>query len=239
MGSFEPYETGQTTEVIDLEDPSFSCTNAKKFPIGGDRASGALLDNELMICGGWHSKVFDGITLENSCYVMQYEDDPLWIKDQSAILNNGRFRSGSVVLNNQLVMAGGEGLKSEGTTEFLTTIELVSPEAGSRTLTSKLPMALSSACIVPWDANSVMVIGGLAMIKGQFERRRETYIIDIFNDEIKNGPSMVFPRQDHACQEIVVKGEVYIVVVGGNSGLGPTTEYLVKSNLDRGWSKGK
>ena len=113
---------------------------------------------------------------------MQYEDDPEWIKDQSAILNNGRFRSGSVVLNNQLVMAGGEGLKSEGTTEFLTTIELVSPEAGSRTLTSKLPMALSSACIVPWDADTVLVIGG----QSDDGNSKKTYFIDTVKDELKN-----------------------------------------------------
>ena len=209
-------------EIIDLENPSFSCTNAHNFPRETRGSIGALIDNKLMICGMSVTKS------EPSCYMMQYEDDPEWRKYDAMIEERSGAASGSVVLNNQLVMVGGQvGVSASG-------IELVSPETGTRKLKTKLPIDdLIGACMVPWDTNSIMVIGGYHNGKSM----GRTYIIDTVEDNWSGYPSLKVPRYNHACQELTVNGESYIVVVGGKGV--QSTEFLSKSNYEKGWKEGE
>ena len=231
---------GQMTEIVDLEDPSFSCTNAKDFPNPRAGSISGIIGNELMICGGVPVCCDDYYAQQQDCYKMQYTDDPKWTNDKSVVLNAGRYWSakGSVIFDNQLVVVGGYD-EREGE---LSTIELVSPRTGSRTLKTKLPWGLQGSCIVPWDESTVMVIGGGGSAPDGKWGRKETYFIDIAKDELKVGPSLLMDRFGHACHEIVVKGESYIMAVGGYGGEGDaaltTTEVLSKSNFKNGWEEG-
>ena len=73
---------GQMTEIVDLEDPSFSCTNAKDFPNPRAGSISGIIGNELMICGGVPVCCDDYYAQQQDCYKMQYTDDPKWTNTQ-------------------------------------------------------------------------------------------------------------------------------------------------------------
>ena len=49
-----PYYEGRKTEIIDFEDPNFSCTNIEQFPVRLYAATGGLINGKTpFICGGY------------------------------------------------------------------------------------------------------------------------------------------------------------------------------------------
>ena len=87
----------------------------------------------------------------------------------TAVLNTipfGFSKTGSVVMNNSLVVSG----FSEN---FSTSFELVSPNRRPKRLTVQLPWQLYRHCMVKWDSETFMVIGGRQRIKknGKIESR--------------------------------------------------------------------
>ena len=88
-----------TTEIINLENPSFVCTKVGKFPKPLYGANGGWVGNKPMVCGG--SDVF-GRIFQKSCYTLQ--TNGTWKDDEKATLSRGKQNqiSGSVVINNQL-----------------------------------------------------------------------------------------------------------------------------------------
>ena len=217
-----PGNNGIYTEIIDLDNPSFTCSKVRQFPIKSSYATGGLVGQTPLICGGsGYSGYF------KACYTLL--ENGSWKEDKVANLNTGRHSAayGSVVINDQLVLAGGE-YSFDGDT-----IELVSPNTRSRTLSVKLPVAVSSSCIVEWDENSFMLIGGY----GSSRKRRETYIIDTVRNTITNGPNLKTGRYDHGCEKIDVNGESFIVVSGGYGVR--STEVLSVTNNRNGWQNGK
>ena len=112
------------------------------------------------------------------------------------------------------------------------------PTSGSKTLPIKLPVGLYLPCIVPWDHDSFMVIGGAS---NNGSPRSETYFVFLNNETLTNGPELLDIRYGHACGEMVLNGESYIMVIGGYGqyhALQKSTEILSKSNLGNGWKKG-
>ena len=183
-----------------------------------------------LICSG----ISQGL-IKASCYT--FLENGSWKEDKVAALNTGRNRAawGSVVINDQLVLAGGEATtRSVFSGSRLNTIELVSPNTRSRTLSVKLPVAVSSSCIVEWDANSFMLIGGY----GSFGERRETYIIDTDKNTITDGPNLKTGRYAHGCEKIDVNGESFILVSGGFTA-SKLPEVLSVGNYSNGWQYGK
>ena len=137
---------------------------------------------------------------------------------------------GSVVINGKLVIAGGNNRNR------LSSIEMVAPNARSKTLDVSLPVAFGYSCIVPWDADTFMVIGGCT---GSGCDKRETYFITPNNNTVSSGPKLLKGRSYVACHDMVVNGEEFIIVVGGHSGQERTIEVLSKANFKDGWKMGK
>ena len=135
-------------------------------------ATGALISGQTpLICGG-----YDGTNWKSSQDCYKLNEAGTWTKDQTAVLNTARrfAGTGSVVINNNLVLSGGSGSSGK-----LKSIELVSPNERSKTLSVQLPFGLASHCSINWDSETVMIIGGYRAKKStKKERRRaETYFI--------------------------------------------------------------
>ena len=220
-----PVNNGVYTEIIDLENPSFTCSKVGQFPILLTDATGGLVGQTPLICGGW----------SKACHTLL--ENGSWKEDKVATLNTGRHSAayGSVVINDQLVVAGGH----DGYGNRFNTIELVAPNTRSRTLSVKLPVAVLYSCIVEWDENSFMLIGGYRSSGGgSFGERRETYIIDTDKNTITNGPNLKTGRYHHGCEKIDVNGESFIVVSGGY-GVRSTEVLSVANYRNGGWQYGK
>ena len=227
--------SGGNTEVIDLEDSSFSC-KLNQFPEPGlSLGSGGFVDGTAFLCGG---RVGSGqeLTSQKSCYTL--DDNGAWQIDEVASLNTARDRAatGSVILNKKLVIAGGFKFVKNGAPERLSTIEVVAPKTMSKILPVTLPVGISAACIVPWDTNTFMIIGGDTVKSGS--RSKETYFVNMGNNTVTNGPDLLTGRDSFACHEMTVGGESYIIVAGGYAA-NYVTEVLAKSSFKDGWKKSK
>ena len=123
------------------------------------------MDNTALICGGGNS---GGSGWQKSCYSLK--EDGAWKLEASSDLNTARgyAANGYVIMNNKLIMAGGYYWNR------LTTIEVVAPNTKSETLPISSPVGIHSSCIVPWDTNTFMIIGG-----HDGSDRRETYFFNM------------------------------------------------------------
>ena len=226
-----PSDDGINSEIVDVEDSNFSCTNIEQFPEKFHAATGGLINGQKpFICGGTAN--INGWIYSNDCY--QLTEAGSWAKDQRATLTTGRAWAGygSVVLNNTIVLTG--GYIGSGR---LTSIEILSPNTTAQTLSVRLPTGFHGHCQVPWDSETFFVIGGWTIPS----HRRETYFINVKTNQRTNGPSLNAGRTYHGCGELEVNGKKYIIVSGGYIQYTSlrSTEVLDKSNVVQGWLKGK
>ena len=226
-----PFDDGRNTEIVDVEDSNFRCTNIEQFPVKLYGATGGLMNGQTpFICGGLFEVYINGWTYSNDCY--QLNQAGSWAKDQRATLTTARryVGYGSVVLNNNLILTGGyNGIR-------LSSIEMLSPNTTPKTLSVQLPTGFSSHCQVPWDSETFFVIGGWT----DSRRRDESYFINVKTNQRTNGPSLNIARDSHACGELEVNGRTFIIVTGGYNGDGlRSTEILDKNNVGQGWKTGK
>ena len=167
-------------------------------------------------------------TYQKSCYSLK--EDGSWKLESN--LNTGRryAANGEVIMNNKLVIAGGYNENR------LATIEVVAPNTKAKTLPIRLPVAMWGSCMVPWDTNTFLIIGGYGST-----RRTQTYFINIANNTYTIGPNLLTARYSFGCHTIHVNDEDYIIVAGGGSDLfaSQSTEYLPKANYYSGWQKSK
>ena len=221
-----PHDDIRESEIIDVEDPNFSCTKVDPFPETLVGATGGLMNGQIpFICGG-----SDDDTYSKDCY--QLTDTGSWARDQRATLSipRGGVGTGTVVLNNSLILTGGySGLG------YLASIEMLSPNATAQTLSVQLPTGTGSHCQVSWDSETFLVIGGFDDFSDK------TYFINVKTQQRTNGPYLNTARYDHGCGEIQLKnGKAYIIVTGGHYwNYLRSTEVLDKSNVGQGWQIGK
>ena len=228
-----PWNEGRTTEIIDLVDPTFGCTLDNQFPIRLAGATGGFIDEKPMICGGLSLVNSTHGSISKACYTL--EGNGVWMEDQSAAISSARYyaATGSTILNNKLVLAGGKAGPLR-----LQTIDLTSPNSFTRseTLSVQLPVGLYFSCIVPWDTNSFMVIGGCTTSCS----RKETYFVFMGNGTVASGPELINGRDKHACEEIIVNDQSYIAAVGGHDSDSEFAfELLPKHAFKSGWVKSK
>ena len=164
-----------------------------------------------------------------TCYILNQHGQ--WIEDQYAKVNPGRGYSGTVVIQNQLFMVGG---KSE-TNSRLDRILALKTNTTTVKWNSRLDHGLSSACVVPWTKTTFLVTGGNAGRVGQYEDK--TYFVNIETKRVYEGPVMHNARSGHGCTEIMVKGQAYVMVVGGYDAE-KSTEMLKKGVMTK-WTKGE
>ena len=232
------------TEIIDLTDSSFICNKVGKFPKPLHWANGGWVRNEPMVCGG--TAKWTGHTFQKSCFTLQVNG--AWKEDKKAELTRGKDNriSGSVVIKDGLLIpeyvgVGKQdmfGMYEKGYLNF----EIAAPNVASYT-----PQSLNSlgffdmmpkffhnklSCIVKWDADTIMLIGVNEGGKG-------TFFINYGKKTVTPGPELMQGRFWHACHEMTVQGESFIVVTGGAWLSSTSTEILPKSSFGQGWQKGK
>ena len=222
-----PSYDGINSEIVDVEDSNFSCTNIEQFPEKFHAATGGLINGQNpFICGGTANS--NGWIYSNDCY--QLTEAGSWAKDQRATLTTGRAWAGygSVVMNSTIVLTG--GYIGSGR---LTSIEILSPNTTAQTLSVQLPTGISGHCQVHWDSETFLVIGGK-----DGSSREETYLVNVKTNQRTNGPSLNTARDGHACAELHLNGKTFVIVTGGHNGAYlRSTEVLDKSNVGQGWDK--
>ena len=244
------YGPSLTSEIIDLENPSFGCKTFGKFPQplysanGGGGfftvKNGQKWNDNPMVCGG--SDAF-GRTFQKSCYTLL--TNGTWKEDEEATLSRGKQNqiSGSVVINNQLYVpeyvgvgkASVSGRYKKGYLNF----EIAAPNTAPKTLKFEKLWGffdIYGSCIVKWDTNTIMLIG---VNEGS---NAATFFINIEKKTVTPGPQLKHGRSGHACNEMTINGKSYIIVIGGfraQSGILMPTEILPKSSFGKGgWQLG-
>ena len=219
------FEAGKHSEIIDLENPSFHCSKVNEYPTQAtNMPTGGYIGDKALICGGAtkHYNIKD-------CYTLN--EDRKWKKEPWTLdTRRNNAAVGPVVIQEKLIIAGGWGGYSH-----LDTIELVSPITGPSKLSVKLPKATSGFCIVQWNANSFMAIGGCS--DGNCDKQ-ETYIIDIVRNTLKEGPKLNVGRKFHLCNVVFISGKPYVIVAGGQNSQNvnlKSTEALSMTSYEEGW----
>ena len=182
------------------------CNNWPDFPIDVDTATGGLIGDTVIICGGAGDDYVD------ECYSLTSEKATLVTH-----MSVQRGWSASIVINdNTLWVTGGYGggYLSGGTyynggylasTEYVTvTGSMPGPD---------LPFAFGFHAMVAINSTCSMVIGGYS--HGIFA---STFFYDHNEDEWINGPSLMQERKAHAAGIVTdeVTDEDFVVVTGGN-----------------------
>ena len=207
------------TEIIDLMNKDFHCSKIEqKFPVKLGNAAGGLVEGVPLVCGS------------KACFTLKKSGaNWVWKEDLSNSLNQVGSYSGSTVFKNSLVVAGGWG------PGYLASVEIVKPYVKTILASKGLPVAMYSPCVVPWDADRYLVIGGESW--GQ-KIRKETHFMDM-QGNTSPGPNLNIARYYFACHEVVLNNEAFIIVTGGSTNEAfKTTEYLSKSTPYE-WIKGR
>ena len=119
------------------------CNNWPDFPIGVEGVTGGIIENTIIICGGW-----DGGSNHDACYSLTSEKATLVTH-----MSVGRYVAASIVINDDtLWVTGGYNGGSLASTEYVTvTGTMFGPD---------LPMALIHHAMVAINSTCSMVIAG-------------------------------------------------------------------------------
>ena len=198
------------------------CNNWPDFPISVWGATGGLIGDTVIICGGRDSD----FNYVDECYSLTSEKATLVTH-----MSVGRGAAASIVINDNTLWVTG-GRDDDGTiasTEYLTvTGTMPGPD---------LQMALYSHAMVAINSTCSMVIGG----NSNGDDTASTFFYDHNEGEWINGSSLMQARYAHAAGIITdeVTGEHFVAVIGGyNFGLDldlNSTEIL----QDGEWVQGK
>ena len=201
------------------------CNNWPNFPIGVDGATGGLIGDTVIICGGWS----DGYGYVDECYSLSSEKATL-VTQMSGL----RCCAASIVINdNTLWVTGGFGgsLGSDygASTEYVSmTGTMLGPD---------LPIPLDNHAMVAINSTFSMVIGG----ENHNDYSVSTFFFDHNEAEWINGPSLIQARILQAAGTVTdeVTDEHFIALTGGYNGNGQwsldSTEILQNGE----WVQGK
>ena len=198
------------------------CNNWPDFSISVDRATGGLIGDTVIICGGGYNV---GSSVDE-CYSLTSEKATL-VTHMSVV----RYGAASIVINdNTLWVTGGvRGVDFHwsifASTEYVTvTGTMIGPD---------LPMALGFHAMVAINSTCSMVIGGYIGVT-----LASTFFYDHNEVEWINGPSLMQARYGNAAGIATdeVTDEHFVAVTGGiGSGHLDSTEIL----QDGEWVQGK
>ena len=224
-GSAPGWNNSTHSEIIDLEDESYTCFVEDHFPHFLRFASGGLIDDETpFLCGGGDTNRVG----QTACYYLNSDGE--WVEDEDAILPTGRMTGdlGSAITYRKLVVFGDFD-------QVLTTIDLVSQSMEPWTRPSPFIVGLWGVCTVPYSDETLMMIGGyhnwgasdgiVDFGNNVNDQLRYTYLWHFNNNSLDNGPNMNIARVGHGCSPIIVNDQQYIVVAGGKHSA-RTTEIL-------------
>ena len=211
-----------TSEIVDLTVKGDNkCNNWPGFPISVAGATGGLIGDTVIICGGWGGSY---IYYYDECYSLTSEKATL-----VTYMSVGRDSAASIVLNDNILwVIGGYNWGFLASTEYVTLTETM--------LGPDLPMALGEHAMVAINSTCSMVIGGLSDYSGS---SASTFFFDHNEDEWINGPSLIQGRRFHAAGMVTnEESDEHFVAVTGGIGSGDSldsTEIL----QDGEWVQGK
>ena len=199
------------------------CNNWPDFPIGVLGATGGLIGNTVIICGGRDSNY-----VADECYTLT--------SDKATLVTNmfvGRAYASSIVLNDKtLWVTGGyynENLLWKSTEYVAVTGTIIGPD---------LPMALASHAMVAINSTCSMVIGGR---DENYVSSASTFYYERNEGEWITGPCLMQARDGHAAGIVTdeVTDEHFVAVTGGIYSFDPPL-YLDSSEIlqDREWVQG-
>ena len=172
------------------------CNNWPDFPIFVSDATGGLIEDTVIICGG----LDDSGNAVDKCYSMTSYEKATLVTHMSV----GRSSAASIVINDDTLWVTGGYIAS---TEYVTLTKAIQgPD---------LPMALYAHAMVAINSTCSMVIGGGE--DGTWHIFPLTYFYDHNEGEWINGPSLMQAREQHAAGIVTdeVTGEHFVTVTGG------------------------
>ena len=196
------------------------CNNWPDFPISIQGATGGLIGDAVIICGG-----YAGGSIVDECYSLTSEKATLVTH-----MSVSRLDAASIVINdNTLWVTGGSYYGNYGgslasTDNVTVNGTMIGPD---------LPMALKYHAMVAINSTCSMVIGGYH----NPDSFASTFFYDHNEDEWITGPSLMQARDSHAAGIVTdeVTGEHFVAVTGGYySDTLDSTEIL----QDREWVQG-
>ena len=201
------------------------CNNWPDFPIDVYGATGGLIGDTVIICGGWTVDECYSLTSEKATLVTHMSVE--------------RQYAASIVINdNTLWVTGGLTGGSIGfrlaSTEYVT-------ETGTM-LGPDLPMSLYLHAMVAINSSCSMVIGGI--FTNYYSSSASTFYYDHNEEEWINGPSLMQAREGHAAGIVTdeVTNEHFAAVTGGYDYELLTWESILDSTeilQDGEWVQGK
>ena len=135
-----------TSEVIDLYNPDVTCKSWPDHPLGTFGAVGGLIDDQLIICGG-----FAYYAITRKCYAMT----PISTYNASK-LDNATYQSAGVVLNQDTLLVSG-GYDSY--LHIFDRIEYISEVENGHDPDS-LPVGLYGHCLIRITNETLLLTGG-------------------------------------------------------------------------------
>ena len=182
------------------------CNNWPDFPFGVEGATGGIIENTVIICGGW-----DGGSNRNECYSLTSEKATL-ITHMSV----GRLYAASIVINKNTLWV------TSGMNEYVGIDRLNSTEYVKITGTMPgpdMPMYLVRHAMVAINSTCTMVIGGDTASGTSAPSTASTFFYDHYESEWINGPSLMQERAYHAAGIVTdeVTDETFVAVTGGEN----------------------
>ena len=200
-------ERTNIVEIINLEDPTSTCTDLSSYPLHFVGAVSTVGPNENpIICGG--------NTLASStknCYI---HEGTMWNSFPS--MNEGRSFAAALPSpypnKTHLLLVTG-GLDDSG---FSNTGEVLT-EDGWQYMSKLLPVTFNSHCAVLVNATTAFLIGGYQTNKNP---SANTYFFNSENENWIDGPELWTVRGDHSCARIKKDGQssqYSVIAAGGNN----------------------
>ena len=223
----------QGHEIVDLLNPSAKYQVLANNVPRHDWATGGLLQNSPIICGGYKSK--DCVVIGQPQLEMKMIEKRAGaasvVLDQSTLWIVGGW-NGRVTVNNTIDLND-----VHSSTEY---IKLGQPSVKG----PDLPFTICGHSMIQYDEKSIYIIGGRQTVGFQNGSVRnwsnKTWIVDQTNGmQIKEGPSLNKGRRYHRCAKMTLNGRVILVVAGGygNNGALDSVEILDPSENNI-WTQG-
>ena len=184
------------------------CFNWPDFPISVEGATGGLIGETVIICGGGYESDYNH-TIYDECYSLTSEKATLVTH-----MSVEREYAASIVLDDNIlwVTGGWSGAFHFASTEYVTmTGTMLGPN---------LPQALTNHAMVAINKTCSMVIGGISAnysASTYFKEQKRTLFYDHNEGEWITGPSLIQARMNHAAGIVTdeVTDEPLVAVTGG------------------------
>ena len=214
----------RTSEIVDLTIKGGNkCQNWPKFPTYAEGAVGGIIENTVIICGGYVGFLDSSYT--NECYSLSG-----WSVELVTHMSVERSFAASIVLHDTtLWITGGSGDFGRLSSSEYITLDGTMPGP-------TMPIALSYHAMVVINDTYSMIIGG-----NKYQGVVSSTIY--YNHKEKkwiNGPNLIQERMKHAAGIVTDEftRETFVMVTGGigdNPGPLSSTEFLKDGN----WNQGK